>query len=109
MKTLKLSLLKLSRLSYVYEVAMNKVTETRRALFEAWYAKRYGKPDENDTWAMASFYDSQEAFNAGLDAVEIKMPNTTANTGLLTSSAVLSYKRECRAAIKSTNLGLRIK
>lgn len=47
------------------------------------------------------------AWQASRAALEVELPDTVANTGTLTSNAVLSYKRECRVAIEAA--GVRVK
>lgn len=47
------------------------------------------------------------AWQASREAIEIELPDSVANTGTLTSGAVLSYKRECAEAIRAQ--GLRVK
>lgn len=98
---------------------MDKVSETRRGLFEAWYAKQCAdngvKLADNELASMrgedggyrkwTAIRCKWEGFNAALDAVEIVLPEPHSTNG---GDCVIDYD-ECRSAIESTNLGLRIK
>lgn len=80
---------------------MKTVEETRRALFEAW-ADSMGLPHSMLTcgeWA---------AFNAALDAVVITLPEWQQYDDDFTAGTAFAID-DCRAAIESTNLGLKIK
>lgn len=103
----------------IEEKAMDKVSETRRALFEAWaetngvstavtpQALRFanGQSRHGGDYIMIESLCSWAAFNAALDAVEIELPETHSTNG---GDCVVDYE-ECRTAIESTSLGLRIK
>jgi hypothetical protein len=93
---------------------MDSVIEARRAKFGVWLRSHYWLSevshmhDEED----GEFYNSQvqvawESYNAALDSLVIELPDTVANTGTLTSNAVMTYKRECRQAIEKA--GVRVK
>lgn len=86
------------------------VEEVRRAAFEAAYLKQYLYPAER--WSLVpEKYRTQHAeiawcaFNAALDAVEIKLPEPHSTNG---GDCVIDYD-ECRAAIEQTGLGIRVK
>jgi hypothetical protein len=92
---------------------MKTIEETRRGMFEAWaiengYEVHHVGRVSGDYIGGATAI-AWQAFNAALDAVVIELPDTVENTGTLTSSAVMSYKRETIDAIESTNLGLKIR
>lgn len=94
------------------------VEQARRALFEAWICKcgravgfgtyikngviKYSDPSTDIAWA---------AFNAALDAVEIELPAIAFDDDMNKSTwiGIKSAISECRSAIQSLNLGLRIK
>ncbi len=57
---------------------------------------------------QGSYDRSFSIWNAALDSLEIELPDTVANTGTLTSTAVLGYKRECRAAIEACGLKVKV-
>lgn len=84
---------------------MKTIEETRRELFEAWYKKRYGI--RTGPWAHAEFCDALEVWLAALDAVCIVMPEQGDYECRSDIQAVIIG--DCRAAIESTNLGLRVK
>ena len=96
---------------------MKTVEETRRELFEAAYLKKYFYPAER--WSLVpEKYRTQHAeiawwaFNAALDAVEIELPEKVGedNGGCIHDSSIYDEAvDECRAAIESTNLGLKIR
>jgi hypothetical protein len=92
----------------VEEKAMDKVNETRRAKFEVWARSNdfalCRLKDGGYSNAMAFW--SWIAFNAALDAVEIELPD---EGDISASDSPWDMRRDCRAAIESTNLGLRIK
>jgi hypothetical protein len=110
---------------------MKTIEETRRGMFEAWhrenfkakysnghptrdmhngkYAERYTVDREQDRWI---------AFNAALDAVVIELPELAEPREPAYAfddswrdgyTAASRYRRQCRAAIESTNLGLKIR
>lgn len=91
----------------------SKVLEARRALYE----QKMTLPDtvkwsdQQGCYVGAHFWLAQfgwDSFNAALDSVEIELPNTEgwSEDRAETAACVIS---ECRAAIESTNLGLRVK
>jgi hypothetical protein len=103
----------------------DKIKEARRALFEAWFMANRPPHSSKDLWLKLDVrgeYYAQEAytgwlgFNAALDAVEIELPepisehNTNANGFVdLAAKEYDGCLDDCRAAIESTGLGLRIK
>jgi hypothetical protein len=96
----------------------SKITEARRALFEAFVAKTYGyasreeghdngvfELNELGQYIYISVGGYWRIWNAALDAVEIELPGDPNEEFCDRRSAV----EACRAAIESTNLGLRVK
>jgi hypothetical protein len=113
-------------LKRVEEKAMDKVNETRRALFEAWaltnsyleIGREELKRDSGDGYEEIETHIAWQAFNAALDAVQIELPRLTGMDQPFTGTPISEirahnhYNRavmQCRAAIESTSLGLRIK
>lgn len=95
----------------------NKITEARRALFEAFVAKTYGYASREEghdngvfefnelgQYIYLSVSDYCRIWNAALDAVEIELPEEFDRRDV----KGLDYD-EVIAAIESTNLGLRVK
>ena len=60
--------------------------------------------DDEGNYREESLNYAWWAWNAALDSVVIELPDSVANTGTLTSTAVLGYKRECREAIEAAGL-----
>ena len=107
---------------------MDKVSETRRRMFEAWFLKNYSWFIENNRcgYSLERFttrpfqyigtipHHDWRVFNAALDAVEIVLPRERkvrsgwqeAAGADMAFNDCLEY---CVDAIESTNLGLRIK
>ena len=95
---------------------MKTIEQTRRELFETAYLKKYFYPAER--WSLVpEKYRTQHAeiawwaFNAALDAVVIEFPQMTGedNGGCFHDAEVYDQTvNDCRAAIESTNLGLKI-
>lgn len=96
---------------------MKTVEETRRELFEAWAVREQESIKRHqDGYFDYHTHGAWIGFNAALDAVEIELPspisghNTDAN-GFVNPVAV-EYDEcidECRAAIESTSLGIKVK
>lgn len=92
-----------------------RIEEQRRSMFEDKFGKILGTEKAGDL--HTAFYRDSDgryfrnyvhaawiSWNAALDSVVIELPDTVANTGTLTSTAVLGYKRECREAIEAAGL-----
>jgi hypothetical protein len=99
---------------------MKTIEETRRGMFEAqmealgknpgqWLGDKY-----SNTYGDAAFI----GFNAALDAVVIELPELAEPREPAYAfddswrdgyTAASRYRRQCRAAIESTNLGLKIR
>lgn len=79
------------------------------AQFESFFVE-YGRKREARGWMpleASHLVHMRNAWFASRESVEIDLPDTVANTGTLTSGAVLSYKRECREALEAQ--GLKVK
>lgn len=103
------------------------VEEVRRAAFEAWALdkwpsvplhRRDALPVGHERYGQYVHLEHEwQAFNAGLDAVEIQLPRLRAYPPNEASSDVDYWIDEakwetlskCRAAIEQTGLGLRVK
>ena len=104
----------------VEKKAMDKVRDARRGLFIIALDNRQSDRDKAGLDALTRGEVSQawKAFNAALDAVEIVLPGLTGMDQPFTGTPISEirahnhYNRaiaQCRSAIESTNLGLRIK
>lgn len=91
---------------------MKTIEQTRRELFEAWDSKTFQESDHEQD-GDGGYQDNivnqcWVAFNAALDAVVIRLPESREiiEEGGWLSDVVDAD--DCRAAIKSTSLGLKI-
>lgn len=92
----------------------DKIQQARRELFEAWAPYR---TDLNGDGFYASSHTRAQwsAFNAALDCVVIELPpELHAYTGQPQEDRLLDADRnhtikQCRTAIESTNLGIKVK
>ena len=85
----------------------DKIKQERRELFEAWTKSEYGNISRRQD---GEYFDDLThgawlGFNAALDAVEIELPEPHSTNG---GDCVVDYE-ETRAAIESTNLGIKVK
>lgn len=85
---------------------MKTIEQTRRELFQHWLEVKAKERearglDEFTSWETTIMYG---AFNAALDAVVIVLPEPHSTNG---GDFVIDYD-DCRTAIESTNLGLKI-
>lgn len=94
----------------------NKINETRTALFQAWFDEFQSSAEKSGvSIGHQSMLLMEHAFNAALDAVEIELPASREcddgypSDDWLECNAHNSGIAKCRAAIESTNLGLKIK
>ena len=97
----------------------DKIQQARRAEFEGWFKR--AKPrvaqdmlDENEFVSRWMF----ESFNAAMDAVAIQLPELIEpeppedafdDSWRDGYAAADRYRKKCRAAIESTNLGIKVK
>ena len=82
----------------------DKIQQARRAAFEAWSAENSGASLDRDCRGGYLSFSSMQlwaAWNAALDCVVIELPKSRLNEA--------PYKEACRAAIESTNLGIKVK
>ena len=85
--------------------ASDKIQQARRAAFEAALAQKNSQRAESgfDALRPEEVRNMWWAFNAALDCVLIELPSHTEHTG--SGGAIAA----CRAAIESTNLGIKVK
>lgn len=89
----------------------DKIQQARRAAFEAWFECLNHRKPEIQYSIGGHYYADQRtedawlAFNAALDAVVIELPSDPNHEFIDRASAVDA----CRAAIESTNLGIKAK
>ena len=86
------------------EMAEN-IRDARRAMFMDAMEKRNSEREKQylDALTMGEVSHAWWAFNAALDCVLIELPSHTEHTG--SGGAIAA----CRAAIESTNLGIKVK
>lgn len=99
----------------------DKIQKARRAEFEAWFECLNHRKPEIQYSIGGHYYADQRtedawlAFNAALDCVVIELPpELHAYTGRPQDDRLLYADRnhtikQCRAAIESTNLGIKVK
>ena len=85
--------------------ASDKIQQARRAAFEAALAQKNSQRQGSgfDALRPEEVRNMWWAFNAALDCVVIELPSHTEHTG--SGGAIAA----CRAAIESTNLGIKVK
>ena len=83
----------------------DKIQQARRSAFEVALAQKNNQRAESgfDALRPEEVRNMWWAFNAALDCVLIELPSHTEHTG--SSGAIAA----CRAAIESTNLGIKVK
>jgi len=83
----------------------DKIQQARRAAFEASLVQKNSQRQESgfDALRPEEVRNMWWAFNAALDCVLIELPSHTEHTG---SGGAIDA---CRAAIESTNLGIKVK
>ena len=90
----------------------DKIQQARRAAFEKW-ANQHRMPIGRD--GVVVDYSARETdacwqvFNAALDAVEIELPESCRQVTIDDESIDIYWPNEVRAAIESTNLGIKVK
>ena len=94
--------------------ASEKIQQARRAAFEVAYLKQYFYPAER--WSLVpEKYRTQHAetawwaFNAALDCVVIELPEPCRQVTFDDEGIDIYWPDEVRAAIESTNLGIKVK
>lgn len=88
--------------------ASDKIQQARRELFEAWAPYR---TDLNKDGFYASSHTRAQwsAFNAALDCVVIELPDPCRQVTFDDECIDIYWPDEVRAAIESTNLGIKVK
>ena len=102
----------------------DKIQQARRELFEAWYVTDCRnvaqititqeevstlRGPHGDYRERAALHGKWEGFNAALDCVVIELPEKYIECDTLAESAYDEAVDDCRAAIESTNLGIKVK
>lgn len=100
----------------------DKIQQARRAAFEEWDTKTFGSADadhsindDDGRYSDGIVDQCWQAFNAALDCVVIELPSELhAYSGQPQDERLLDADRNhtiklCRAAIESTNLGIKVK
>ncbi|MCO8161049.1 hypothetical protein NJC38_02645 [Pseudomonas sp. 21LCFQ010] len=90
------------------------MTDTSKIQFEQWHKREtqafVAAGEVEAAQVMEGFKESMwSVWEASRQAVVVELPDTVANTGTLTSNAVLSYKRECKEAIEAAGLRCEVK
>ena len=85
----------------------DKIQQARRELFEAWTKSEHGNLSRRQD---GEYFDDLThgawlGFNAALDCAVIELPEFEE----WPSSMANDMNRDCRAAIESTNLGIKVK
>lgn len=92
----------------------DKIQQARRELFEAWYRIEFPALElrvQNLIGTYTKYHAdlSWQAFNAALDAVVIELPESCRQVTIDDESIDIYWPNEVRAAIESTNLGIKVK
>ena len=97
----------------------DKIQQARRAAFEEWDTKTFGSADadhsindDDGRYSDGIVDQCWQAFNAALDCVVIELPSERKIRHLPTPDENHSYNEaleNCRDAIESTNLGIKVK
>ena len=87
--------------------ASDKIQQARRELFEAWTKSEHGNISRRQD---GEYFDDLThgawlGFNAALDCVVIELPEPHSTNG---GDCVVDFD-ECRTAIESTNIGIKVK
>ena len=97
--------------------ASDKIQQARRAAFEVWTKREHGNLDlrKDGEYFDDLTHGAWLGFNAALDCVVIELPpELHAYTGQPQEDRLLDADRnhtikQCRTAIESTNLGIKVK
>lgn len=89
----------------------DKIQQARREMFEAWTKSEHGDLTRRQD---GEYFDDLThgawlGFNAALDAVEIELPESCRQVTIDDESIDIYWPNEVRAAIESTNLGIKVK
>lgn len=98
---------------------MEKIKQARRAAFESSVARDWDEhlahfDRDGDGYVFGDIQAAWWAFNAALDCVVIELPAFPSMSSLSPTGVLLDKERgvaitECRAAIESTSLGIKVK
>lgn len=88
-----------------------KIQQARRELFEAWTKSEHGDLTRRQD---GEYFDDLThgawlGFNAALDCVVIELPESCRQVTIDDESIDIYWPNEVRAAIESTNLGIKVK
>ena len=91
--------------------ASDKIQQCRRELFEAWAKSEYGNISRRQD---GEYFDDLThgawlGFNAALDCVVVELPESCRQVTIDDESIDIYWPNEVRAAIESTNLGIKVK
>ena len=89
----------------------DKIQQARRELFEAWTKSEHGDLTRRQD---GEYFDDLThgawlGFNAALDCVVIELPESCRQVTIDDESIDIYWPNEVRAAIESTNLGIKVK
>ena len=89
----------------------DKIQQARRAAFEAWTKIEHGDLTRRQD---GEYFDDLThgawlGFNAALDCVVIELPDPCRQVTIDDESIDIYWPNEVRAAIESTNLGIKVK
>ena len=89
----------------------DKIQQARRELFEAWTKSEHGDLTRRQD---GEYFDDLThgawlGFNAALDCVVIELPDPCRQVTIDDESIDIYWPNEVRAAIESTNLGIKVK
>ena len=91
--------------------ASDKIQQARRELFEAWTKSEHGNLDlrKDGEYFDDLTHGAWLGFNAALDCVVIELPAMCRQVTIDDESIDIYWPDEVRAAIESTNLGIKVK
>jgi hypothetical protein len=89
----------------------DQIQQARRAAFETWATRQHGGLSRRDD---GEYFDDLThgawlGFNAALDCVVIEFPELCRQVTIDDESIDIYWPDEVRAAIESTNLGIKVK
>ena len=92
----------------------DKIQQARRAAFESAVVRDWDEhlahfDRDGDGYVFGDIHAAWWAFNAALDAVEIELPDPCRQVTIDDESIDIYWPNEVRAAIESTNLGIKVK
>ena len=92
----------------------DKIQKARRDAFESAVARDWDEhlahfDRDGDGYVFGDIQSAWWAFSAALDAVEIELPDLCRQVTIDDESIDIYWPDEVRAAIESTNLGIKVK